>query len=126
MELQSISKQSLTVSQLVRAQVGSGRIALPVRSNRIYANLKHITGIGGIGNQPAFSLSQLRNLDNLIDRLKMLKGEAMKSVNLENASENDVTQMIEDFRRELYTELHKKNPYMGSLNASGLSLELFA
>ncbi|HAK44469.1 MAG TPA: hypothetical protein DCO79_00895 [Spirochaeta sp.] len=126
MELQSISRQSLAVSQLVRAQVGTGRIALPVSSNRIYANLKHITGVGGVGNQPAFSLNQLRSLDNLIDRLKLLKGESVKTVNLENSSENDITTMIEQFRKDLYTELHKNNPYMGSISASGLSLELFA
>ena len=123
MDIQSISRQSLTVSQLVRAQVGPGRIALPVSSNRIYANLKHITGIGSIADQPAFSLSQLRNLDNLIDRLKLLRG-GERSVNVEGASDNDIAKMIEEFRKELYTELHKNNPYSKNISSSGISLDI--
>lgn len=126
MELESISRQSLAVSQLVRAQVGSGRIALPVSSNSIYANFKHITGVGGIGNQPSFSLSQLRSLDNLIDRLKLLKGESVQSVNLESSSGDDVMQMIAKYQQELHTELQKNNPYRGSVQVSGLSLDVFA
>jgi hypothetical protein len=124
MELQSISRQSLAVTQLVRAQVGAGRIALPVSSNRIYANLKHITGISNFSNQPAFSLNQLRNLDNLIDRLKLLKNEEL-NVDISGSTENDITKMIEKFREELYTELHKKNPYHNGISASGISLDLF-
>ena len=125
-EVSSISKQSLAISQLIRAQVGAGRIALPVSGQSVYANFKHITGIGGLENQPAFSVSKLRNLDNLIDRLKLLKGESVKSPDLKNSTETDITKMIEDYRRDLYTELHKNNPYMGSMNASGISLEIFA
>lgn len=124
MELQSISRQSLAVSQLVRAQVGSGRIALPVSSNRIYANLKHITGISNLNNQPAFSLSQLRNLDNLIDRLKLLKS-GQPDVDLSGASENDINAMLEKFREELYTEVNKKNPYRAGVSASAVSLDIF-
>ena len=124
MEIQSVNRQSLAVSQIVRAQVGTGRIALPVNNNRIYANLKHITGVGNLKNQPAFSLNQLRNLDNLIDRLKMLKGGEIKP-DLENSSENDISTMIEKYREELYTELHKKNPYRPVVSASGISLDIF-
>ena len=126
MELNSISKQSLAVSQLIRAQVGSGRLALPVNSNNVYANFKHITGVGGMKNQPAFSVSKLRSLDNLIDRLKLLKGDSVKTADLGDASENDLSAMIEQYRQELYTEVHKKNPYRNNFNTSGLSLNLFA
>ena len=124
MEIQSISKQSLTVSQLVKAQVGTGRIALPVTSNSVYANFKHITGVGTFKNQPAYSYNQLRNLDNLIDRLKLLKGEG-KAVNIEGADKNDVAEMIETYRRELYQQLSNNNPYYRNISARGVSLDLF-
>jgi hypothetical protein len=125
MNVDSVTRQSLGISQLIRAQVGSGRISLPVKSNQIYANFKHITGIGGSGNQPSFTLSQLRSLDNLIDRLKLLKGEKGLNLSLDDLSENDITKMIEDFNRELYTELHKKNPYKPLLSSSAISLDIF-
>ena len=126
MELQSISRQSLGVSQLVRAQVGSGRIALPVSSNRIYANFRHITGVGGTAGMPAFSLSQLRNLDNLIDRLKLLKGESVSTVDLNGVSPDDIGGMIEQYQQELHSELQKQNPYRTGVSASGISLNILA
>ncbi len=125
MEIQGLARQSLAVSQIVRAQVGTGRIALPVSGSSLYANLKHITGITGQSNQPAFSLSQLRSLDNLIDRLKLLKGEAVGNANLENSSENDIIKMMDEYRQQLYSELHKKNPYRAGIDARGLSLDIF-
>ncbi len=124
MDIQSISKQSLAISQLVKAQVGTGRIALPVNSNSVYANFKHITGVGTSGNQPAYSFNQLRNLDNLIDRLKLLKGDG-KALNLQGADKNDVAEMIETYRRELYHQLSNNNPYYRNISARGVSLDLF-
>ena len=126
MDIQSVSRHSLAVTQLVRAQVGTGRISLPVSSNQIYANFKHITGIGGSANQPSFSISQLRSLDNLIDRLKLLKGDSVKTVDLEGSSENSITTMIETFREELHTALQSSNnPYKSGVSASGISIDLF-
>ncbi len=125
MDIQGISKQTLSVPQLIRAEISNNRIALPVNSNRIYAHFKHIKGIGSMSNQPAFSLAQLRHLDNLIDRLKLLKG-GVSNVNLEGASGNDITKMIEEYRVELHTELGKNNPYSKNLSVSALSLNIFA
>ena len=125
MDIQSVSRQFLGVSELVRAQAATGRISLPVKSNQIYANFKNITGIGGGHNQPSFSISQLRSLDNLIERLKFLKGKGFQDVNLEGFTVNDFSEKIEQLSRELYTELHKNNPYRTGVSASGISLDIF-
>lgn len=124
MDVQGVSRQSLGVSELVRAQVGIGRISLPVKSNQIYASFKNISGIGGGPNQPSFSISQLRSLDNLIERLKFLKGRGVQAVSLESSSENDLSKLIEQFNKDLYKELHKDNPYRAGISASGISLDI--
>ncbi|MBI9107974.1 MAG: hypothetical protein JEZ04_14595 [Spirochaetales bacterium] len=125
MDVKSISRQSLTVPQLVKAQVGSSRISLPVNGNIIYTNLKHISGFGGVKNQPSYSLSQLRTLDNLIDRLKIMKGDKFKPNRAGEGSGEDLEKLIETYRKELYDALHeKKKLYSARFSTSGLSLNV--
>ncbi len=67
------TQPTVNPSYLMRARYSSGRIAFPVKANQaIYARFKYVTGIpsnegGGI------SLSKLRTIDNLIDRLVSIK-----------------------------------------------------
>jgi len=77
MKVQSIAGLStVPVSNLVRAQVVQGSITLPVDSSQfLYAHLKHIRGIPSPVAGGGYSLSRLRAVDNLIDRLRSLKGE---------------------------------------------------
>ena len=128
MDVQSINRQTLPVSQLIRAQVGTGRISLPVEGSQVYANLKHINGIGGFGNQPAYSLSQLRSLDNLIDRLKLLKGEKFTGSDKLPGNGKELEQMIDTYRKELYMSLHSRpaGVYSPGFTTAGLSLDLTA
>ena len=67
------TQPTVNPSYLMRARYSSGRIAFPVKpSQAIYARFKYVTGIpsnegGGV------SLSKLRTIDNLIDRLVSIK-----------------------------------------------------
>lgn len=125
MDIQSISRQSLTVPQIVKAQVGGSRISLPVNGSLIYTNLKNISGFGGINNQPAYTLNQLRTLDNLIERLKVLKGDKFQPVQVDEDSSEDVAKVIESYRKELHSALQQQNPlYSAGINASGVSLNV--
>jgi hypothetical protein len=125
MEVQSISKQALAINQIVRAQVGTGRISLPVNGSGIYTNFKHITGIGGLKNQPGYSVNQLRNLDNLIDRLKLLKGDKVSGMDFSSGEKGDIEKLLESYREELYKALHTGgNFYQAGIEASGLSLNI--
>ena len=125
MEIQGIYRQSLTVPQIVKAQVGGARIALPVDGNLVYSNLKHISGIGSFKNQPAYSLNQLRALDNLIDRLKLMKGEKFAEPQLDGAA-GDLSSVIDKYRMELHEALIGKDPLYSPLPgaASGISLNI--
>jgi len=122
MDILSISRQSLTVPQLVKAQVGSARIALPVDGTLLYTNLKHISGFGGLKNQPSYNLSQLRALDNLIERLKIMKGEKFQP---SEGSGGELSDLIETYQKELHSALQEeKKLYSTGFSTSGLSLNV--
>ncbi|MDC7127057.1 MAG: hypothetical protein PQJ46_15935 [Spirochaetales bacterium] len=126
MDIQAITRQSLGVSDIIRAQTGAGRITVPVQGNHVYANFKHITGVGGGQTGPVFSVSRLRALDNLIDRLQMIKGDSIKDVKADQLGDGQLTKMLKEYNEQLYNELKKNNPYRSGINASGIALDIFA
>ncbi|MDR1894214.1 MAG: hypothetical protein LBQ61_05925 [Spirochaetales bacterium] len=64
---------TVPVSNIVSARVSQGAIALPVESaHYLYSHLKNIRGYAAPPNSSGYSLSRLRALDNLIERLKEL------------------------------------------------------
>jgi hypothetical protein len=68
---------SLHPSHLLRARYGSGRISFPVRPNQaIYAHFKHVSGVPAADQNGGLSLSRLKSIDTLIDRLVQLKQSA--------------------------------------------------
>ncbi len=61
-------------TSLVKARFGAGRIFYPVRPNQaLYAQFKHVAGLPSSQEDGGLSLSKLRSIDNLIDRLVHLK-----------------------------------------------------
>lgn len=62
---------------LMKARFGGGRLVYPVRpSQALYAQFKHVTGLPSSSEDGGLSLSKLRSIDNLIDRLVHLKKTA--------------------------------------------------
>jgi len=63
----------------MRARYSSGRIAFPVKANQaIYAHFKHVTGIPTSGDK-GVSLSKLKTIDRVIDRLISIKSSSGNS-----------------------------------------------
>ncbi len=125
MEVQNISRQSLALSQIVRAQVGTGRIALPVQTGQVYAHFKHITGITGSSSLPAYTINQLRSIDNMIDRLKLLKGEGEADVKIRNTEKSNLDSLITSYREQLVNALKtEKNIYGTPVDVSALSVDI--
>ena len=91
--------QNVTLSSILRARYGSGPVSLPMRTG-MYARFKHVQGVPSRGNG-GFTVSRLRALDNLIDRLTRLKGEAPAR----NASSREVEKQVEELSKELRQEL---------------------
>jgi hypothetical protein len=64
----------------MKARFGNGRLIYPVKPNQaIYARFKHVTGLPSSSDEAGLSLSKLRSIDNLIDRLIHLKKTAGSS-----------------------------------------------
>jgi hypothetical protein len=88
---------SLQPSQLLRARFGNGRISFPVRpSQAIYAHFKYVSGVPAGGEDQGLTLSRLKSIDNLIDRLVQLK----KSVG-SGPEKARIQQMIDTLREEM-------------------------
>ena len=125
------SLSSVSLNSLVRAKYTQGSISLPVNSSSmIHSNLKHIRGIPAFGGSPGYSLSRLRTLDNLIDRLQGLKGfnfaeEKRNEAGLLNSS-SELEKLNETLKNELVDVLTSRiSGFLGSEKLdSGLLLDI--
>jgi len=77
--LSNSTQPTINPSFLMRARYSSGRIAFPVKANQaLYAHFKHVTGIPTSGDK-GVSLSKLRTIDKVIDRLVSIKSSSGNS-----------------------------------------------
>jgi hypothetical protein len=63
------------MSEVVRANVSDGRVALPVRGG-IYARLNHIAAVPAGSTDQGYSLARLRAIDSMITRIARLRETA--------------------------------------------------
>lgn len=56
------------VGRILRARLSTAPVTLPLRNNWTYARFRHLQGVPG-GEAGGYSVSRLRALDALIDRL---------------------------------------------------------
>lgn len=103
--------QNVTLSSILRARYGNGPVSLPTRGG-LYARLKHIQGVPSRG-EGGFTISRLRALDNLIERLTRLK-KGQPPEGGRSLTAQQVDQQIEKLSRELRQEL-------ASMEKSGFS-----
>ncbi len=133
MKVDSISNLSaVPLSNLVRASNTQGSISLPVNSGQyLYSNLKHIRGIPASPGGMGYSITKLRALDNLIDRLQDLKGGESMAKTREQLSQaqepSEIDKFTESLRTELLDVLGKRNSsFLGNRELdTGLTLDLY-
>ena len=59
----------------------SGKLYVPVaRSAVLYSNFDHVSGVAAKGNQQGVSISKIRILNSLIDRLSAIKNQPKESI----------------------------------------------
>ena len=131
MQVESISSLvAVPLSNIVRAQVSEGSIALPVKSSDVvYANLKNIKGIPASFNGGGYSINRLRALDNMIERLRGLgveKVETPEPAELAASKTENLDKMVRALQEELNETLNKRIiQYRGAAGLdAGLSLNL--
>ncbi len=99
---------AVSVPKLVQARFSSGRVTMPVRSSQyLYARFKNVAGVPAPGGG-GFSISRLRSIDVLIDRLKQVKQ------NPEMKDDRSVDAMIDQLSSKLHMEAVKadRSPYI--------------
>ena len=88
----------------------SGKLYVPVaRSAVLYSNFDHVSGVATKGNQQGVSISKIRILNSLIDRLSAIKNQPKESIS--DMSEERVQQLIENFQKQLKQTI-TQTPYL--------------
>ena len=88
----------------------SGKLYVPVaRSAVLYSNFDHVSGVAAKGNQQGVSISKIRILNSLIDRLSTIKNQPKESIS--DMSEERVQQLIENFQKQLKQTI-TQTPYL--------------
>jgi hypothetical protein len=100
--------QTVPIVNLLKAKISEGKVAVPVKQSlSIYANFKHVSGVPTTQKGHGFSLSKLRVLNTLIERLISLKGKSFKAKDTTTLSPDAVNSLIQKYTKELHTEIMK-------------------
>jgi hypothetical protein len=68
--------RTVHLSNIIRAQYSPGRISLP-QNGGLYARFKHVQGVPSTATDGGYSVSKLRMIDLLVERLVELKGKSV-------------------------------------------------
>ena len=100
------------LTSIVRARHASGSVFVPVQPSQfMYSQLKHLKGFPALGSNQGYPLAKLRSLDNLIERLKNLKGFEIPGID----NKSSVDGLIKFYQQELKRALETQVPeFLGS------------
>jgi hypothetical protein len=115
--------RNLTVplTDLVRANVSGGRVALPVQGG-VYARLNHISAVPAGSSDGGYSLSRLRAIDAMIARMARAREAMVPDVAADPVEQKEA--ILEEVAR-LVTESIEAGP-RGSVDPTGFVLNLVA
>ncbi len=125
--------RTIPVGSVLRARVSSAPVTLPLRGNWTYARFRHLQGVPG-GGEDGYTLSRLRALDALIDRLAVARGSARAPGEAEvaraAADPQGIDRLIAMYQRELQaalgTELGGGHSALGGIADTGEVFSLLA
>ncbi|WP_319558798.1 hypothetical protein [Marispirochaeta sp.] len=121
----STVNRTIPLTSVVRGSTGSSRVGLPVSSSQaMYARFKHVYGRPSEGG--GFSLSKLRSLDNLIDRLVRLRDKDAATLpgseelqGLSNQGRDALIRVLSDKLHKAYLKA-ETNPFTSIGGSTGL------
>ncbi|TVR05260.1 MAG: hypothetical protein EA403_03250 [Spirochaetaceae bacterium] len=79
--------RNIALSNLLRARTSPGRVSVPLQGSVNYMRLKHVQGVPASEGNSGFSLSRLRMLDTMIDRLEKGARATPEASSTERAAE---------------------------------------
>ncbi|OJF77154.1 MAG: hypothetical protein BKP49_03190 [Treponema sp. CETP13] len=104
-----------TYSHFIQGGIANGKLVVPVApANVIYSQLKHISGISTKSStNDGVSISKVRILNTLIDRLVTMNQKLPKTDNPMELSENQVDALIKDYQQKIKNTVAvaQANPY---------------
>ena len=100
---------AFSYSSSISSSGSSGKLYVPVsRSSLIYSNFDHVSGVAAKTGQNGVSISKIRILNSLIERLSAIQNEPKKSV--QNMSENQAEVLIKNYQKQISQAV--QNPYI--------------
>ncbi len=100
----------------------AGKLYVPVsKSALLYSNFDHVSGIAAKSNQQGVSISKIRILNSMIERLSALKNEPKQSVT--DISDESAEVLIKQYQEQIKQTI-KTQPYI-TAGASPLPGEIF-
>jgi hypothetical protein len=102
--MEALRSEYLPLTYLYSSRYGEGRAAVPVeRSQAIYANFRHVSGVAAAEGSPAYSIDKLHMLDIMIDRLRSAKTEPLAAAEAPSSlSSARVDALIQQYGAELH------------------------
>ena len=111
---QNTVNRTVHLSNIIRAQYSTGRIALP-QNGGLYARFKHIQGVPAQAAGGGYSVSKLQMIDLLVERLIQLKGHSAAA--LPQGGEADQDAKIAKFAADLAQSLRAADNISPSVTA---------
>lgn len=100
---------AFSYSSSISSSGSSGKLYVPVsRLSLIYSNFDHVSGVAAKTGQNGVSISKIRILNSLIERLSAIQNEPKKSV--QNISENQAEVLIKNYQKQISQAV--QNPYI--------------
>ena len=100
----------------------SGKLYVPVsKSALLYSHFDHVSGVAASSGQNGVSISKIRILNSLIERMAAIKNEPKESIT--DISDSQADALIQNYQKQLQTAL--QTPYILS-GAQPMAGEIFS
>ena len=89
--------------------VAAGKMYVPVsKTALLYSHFDHVSGVAAKSGQQGVSISKIRILNSLIERMSAIKNEPVKQIS--NLTENQADALIQNYQKQLQQAL--QTPYI--------------
>jgi hypothetical protein len=102
--MEALASNYVPLTYVYSAYVGGGRATVPVlKSQALYANFSHVSGVPAQDGTAAYSVDKLHILDVLIGRLESIKSEPLAAAEApSNLSSSRVDALIQQYGAEVH------------------------
>ncbi len=89
---------------------GTGKLYVPVnRNSLVYSHFDHVSGVAAGAGQRGISISKIRILNSLIDRISAIKNQPVESVT--EMSDGQADALISQYQQQIQQAV-AQTPYM--------------